>query len=106
MLATPRYQTLREINTDPTNLEKTDLKDMMDDTDLGLIENIETDIKNTIAAALSPEMTCNESKHWSIRERNPQSDDSVKNTTSSRKTTGNTSKTRTRSGMKTDLKHT
>ena len=72
MLATPRYQTLREINTDPTNLE-----------------NIETDIKNTIAKALSPEMTCNESKHWSIGERNPQSDDSAKNITSSRKTTGN-----------------
>ena len=64
-----------------------DLNNMRDYMGLGLIENVEAGIINTIAEAISPEMMYNESIHWNIGEINPRSNDSANNMIISRRTT-------------------
>ena len=106
MLATPSYQTSRKFNTDPTSLDKTDLENDAGIPGLGRIESIETDIKNTIATTVPPKTTCDERGHWNVKECNQQCENSVRNIRSSRKTTRNTYKTRTKSSMEASLRHT
>ena len=54
---------IKEVNTDTADLESVD-----DYLDLGLMENIDSDIKNTIELAQVPEMMYEEERLWNMEE--------------------------------------